>query len=227
MCWPFVAPQRCWNSRPVGTGNCILSPSHSSSTKTRKWWKVKTIKGGAFTGTGTAASYTVPTVRQSAYRVRSPAFHRETLFLRSLCSIKKPAEGAETGNKRVLSVSVSLSLSLQQDSLLAAISNSKKPARSFENYEQQFVSCIISAVFAISFEEKKNKRREKKIRPSCVVGEAFDSYVRMLFFDCFITRLRNCLCSTEAEFPNLVIIFFIDSTFNLTHLLIFLLLFYF
>lgn len=189
---------------------------------------MKTIKGGAFTGTGTAASYTVPTVRQSAYRVRSPAFHRETLFLRSLCSIKKPAEGAETGNKRVLSVSVSLSLSLSSKILSSLLSQILKSPRAPSRITN-------NSLFPVSFRpflqflsrKKKNKRREKKIRPSCVVGEAFDSYVRMLFFDCFITRLRNCLCSTEAEFPNLVIIFFIDSTFNLTHLLIFLLLFYF
>lgn len=90
---------------------------------------MKTIKGGAFTGTGTAASYTVPTVRQSAYRVRSPAFHRETLFLRSLCSIKKPAEGAETGNKRVLSVSVSLSLSLSSKILSSLLSQILKSPR--------------------------------------------------------------------------------------------------
>lgn len=96
---------------------------------------MKTIKGGAFTGTGTAASYTVPTVRQSAYRVRSPAFHRETLFLRSLCSIKKPAEGAETGNKRVLSVSVSLSLSSKiLSSLLSQILKSPRaPSRITNN----------------------------------------------------------------------------------------------
>lgn len=122
---------------------------------------MKTIKGGAFTGTGTAASYTVPTVRQSAYRVRSPAFHRETLFLRSLCSIKKPAEGAETGNKRVLSVSVSLSLSSKiLSSLLSQILKSPRaPSRITNN-----------SLFPVSFRpflqflsrKKKNKRREKK-----------------------------------------------------------------
>lgn len=70
--------------------------------------------------------------------------------------------GGDRQQKSPLGFSLSLSLSVQQDSLLAAISNSKKPARSFENYEQQFVSCIISAVFAISFEEKKKIKGERK-----------------------------------------------------------------
>lgn len=124
---------------------------------------MKTIKGGAFTGTGTAASYTVPTVRQSAYRVRSPAFHRETLFLRSLCSIKKPAEGAETGNKRVLSVSVSLSLSLSSKILSSLLSQILKSPRAPSRITN-------NSLFPVSFRpflqflsrKKKNKRREKK-----------------------------------------------------------------
>lgn len=134
--------------------------------------------------------------------------------------------GGDRQQKSPLGFSLSLSLSSKiLSSLLSQILKSPRaPSRITNN-----------SLFPVSFRpflqflsrKKKIKGERKKIRPSCVVGEAFDSYVRMLFFDCFITRLRNCLCSTEAEFPNLVIIFFIDSTFNLTHLLIFLLLFYF
>lgn len=131
--------------------------------------------------------------------------------------------GGDRQQKSPLGFSLSLSLSSKiLSSLLSQIlKSSRAPSRITNN-----------SLFPVSFRpflqflsrKKKIKGERKK---SGVVGEAFDSYVRMLFFDCFITRLRNCLCSTEAEFPNLVIIFFIDSTFNLTHLLIFLLLFYF
>lgn len=68
------------------------------------------MKGGAFIGTGTATSYTVSTVDNRRIERDRPLF---TLLLRSLCSIKKPAERAERRGqqKRPLSVPVSLSLS--------------------------------------------------------------------------------------------------------------------
>lgn len=123
---------------------------------------MKTIKGGAFTGTGTAASYTVPTVRQSAYRVRSPAFHRETLFLRSLCSIKKPAEGAETGNKRVLSVSVSLSLSLSSKILSSLLSQILKSPRAPSRITNNSLFPVSFRPFLQFLSRKKKIKGERK-----------------------------------------------------------------
>lgn len=123
---------------------------------------MKTIKGGAFTGTGTAASYTVPTVRQSAYRVRSPAFHRETLFLRSLCSIKKPAEGAETGNKRVLSVSVSLSLSLSSKILSSLLSQILKSPRAPSRITNNSLFPVSFRPFLQFVSRKKKIKGERK-----------------------------------------------------------------
>lgn len=123
---------------------------------------MKTIKGGAFTGTGTAASYTVPTVRQSAYRVRSPAFHRETLFLHSLCSIKKPAEGAETGNKRVLSVSVSLSLSLSSKILSSLLSQILKSPRAPSRITNNSLFPVSFRPFLQFLSRKKKIKGERK-----------------------------------------------------------------
>lgn len=123
---------------------------------------MKTIKGGAFTGTGTAASYTVPTVRQSAYRVRSPAFHRETLFLRSLCSIKKPAEGAETGNKRVLSVSVFLSLSLSSKILSSLLSQILKSPRAPSRITNNSLFPVSFRPFLQFLSRKKKIKGERK-----------------------------------------------------------------
>lgn len=179
---------------------------------------MRTIKGGAFTGTGTAASYTVPTVRQSAYRARSPAFHRgNSVPPLALFRSRSQPKGRGQGNKRVLSVSVYLSLSLSlpvsfslsrahaQDSLLAAISNPKKPARSFDNLRTIVCFPYHFGRFCNFFRGEKKKKGETKIKPCVIDGRSIRLIVPVLFFDCFIIRLLlrylyHCaLYSTEAE----------------------------
>lgn len=90
-------------------------------------------------------------------------------------SIKKPAEGAGTRQQKSplgfgLSLSLSLFLSLflslsraRMRKILSSLLSRilKSPRAPSTIYEQQFVSRIISAIFAVSFEGEKKKRRDK------------------------------------------------------------------
>ena len=152
-------PWGCWSSRPAGTGNCILSPSHSSSTETRKHRQVRRMKGGSICRENGGC---VTTDNQHIECDRRLFTEKSSVPPLALFD-QEARKARETARKRGRRTKESSSAVFPSQDDFATILNSKSPALLRELRTMRYtVACFLQAFrpcFRNFFPKKKKKNQ--------------------------------------------------------------------